>query len=181
MKKTAKVFAAAAAMVLVLAGSASAEGLKVGLGLLFPIPLPLPIYQIEHEPSVVTVGLLFPIPVPVPVYDYEYYPEKKTEPETRPAPGSVWRDEGRTGDDTGKRAEYGSLRTSVRPTSAAVYVDGKYAGRADEFSGLDDMLELLPGMHTVEFEAEGYEPYRADVEVTAGGIVDVRYDLRPVR
>lgn len=159
--------AGALALALALPSIVGAAEVKVGLGLLFPIPLPVPIYQIEHEPSAVTVGFLFPIPVPLPVYDYEYYPEKKAK---EPAPAAGREKQG-----------YGLLITTVRPSSASVYLDGGYIGRADEFDTSETAVELEPGMHSVEFRAEGHEKYRADVEIKDGVTVDMRYELRPER
>jgi hypothetical protein len=156
--KRASVAAAVIAAVLLGAGTARADDVELGLAFLFPIPIPVPIYKIEHEPSPVTLGLLFPIPLPVPVYDYgdhEAGPPREEEPE-----------------------RYGRLQTMVRPRNAAVYVDGEYRGEAGEHYFRKDSLTLRPGSHIVEFRADGYDTYKAEVYVQPGGLVNVGYDMR---
>ena len=159
-RKAALVTAAVMTALLLSAGAANAQEARIGWGFLFPIPIPLPIYQIPHEPSPVTIGLLFPIPIPLPVYDYGYH---------RPPGVGAYR-EGR----------YGGLQTSVRPESASVFVDGRYMGRTGDFFRRGDAATLYPGPHRVEFKAEGYRSYAADIDITPGGLVEIKYDMQPI-
>ena len=159
MKKITGFIAAVLAAVLFTSGTAMADDVRIGFALLFPIPLPIPIYQIPHDPSPVTVGLLFPIPVPLPVYDYGYH---------RPVPVSV-------------PVSYGRVETLVRPYSADVYVDGRYLGKAGDFSSSMSAATLSPGAHTVEFQAPGYKGYRAEINVSPHGLVSIEYNLRPLK
>lgn len=159
LKKAVTVMAAVITVLFLSVGTARADDVRIGWAFLFPIPLPIPIYQIPHEHTVVTVGLLFPIPVPLPVYDYPYH---------RPVGEGVYR-EGR----------YGGLQTSVRPESASVFVDGKYFGHSGDFFTRDSAVTLYPGPHRVEFRAEGYRDYAADIDITPGGLVQIQYDLQP--
>lgn len=48
------------------------------------------------------------------------------------------------------------VRVQVMPKTAAVYVDGFYAGIADDFDGVFQSLPLPPGGHTFAFFLEGY-------------------------
>ena len=56
----------------------------------------------------------------------------------------------------------GTLAVESSPGGAKVFIDGAYRGRTPL------ALELRPGMHDVELRLEGYEPYRARVQVRAG-------------
>ncbi|WP_456444850.1 PEGA domain-containing protein [Oceanithermus sp.] len=56
----------------------------------------------------------------------------------------------------------GTLAIESSPGGAKVFIDGAYRGRTPL------VLELRPGMHDVELRLEGYEPYRARVQVRAG-------------
>jgi len=62
----------------------------------------------------------------------------------------------------------GGLRLQIRPASAAVYVDGRYAGRVDEFDGNSECLVLAPGSHSVVVRAPSYEPLEIAIVTRAG-------------
>ena len=160
LKKAVTMITVVLTVLVLSAGAARADDVRIGWAFLFPIPLPIPIYQIPHERTPVTVGLLFPIPIPLPVYDYGYH---------RPPGVGAYR-EGR----------YGGLQTSVRPESASVFVDGRYTGRTGDFFRRGDAATLYPGPHRVEFKAEGYRSYAADIDITPGGLVEIKYDLQPL-
>ncbi len=52
----------------------------------------------------------------------------------------------------------GTLRLQIHPTtSAEIYVDGVYAGRAEDFDGVSRRTALTAGAHRIEVRAEGYE------------------------
>jgi PEGA domain len=65
-------------------------------------------------------------------------------------------------------AASGGLRLQIRPASAAVYVDGRYAGRVNEFDGNSERLVLTPGSHSVIVRAPGYEPLEIETRTHAG-------------
>jgi hypothetical protein len=71
-------------------------------------------------------------------------------------------------DDDAQDVPSGSLRLRVDPSHARVYVDGALAGVASEFGGLSNHLVLPAGVHEVEFRAEGYATFSAQVDVRAG-------------
>jgi hypothetical protein len=48
------------------------------------------------------------------------------------------------------------LRVNVKPKEAAVYVDGYFAGKVEEFDGRLQRLHVLPGEHEVTVYLEGY-------------------------
>ena len=50
----------------------------------------------------------------------------------------------------------GEVKTEVTPKQAEVYVDGYYAGVADDFDGAFQRLRTSPGGHAVTLHLEGY-------------------------
>src|SRR5262245_17836287 len=59
----------------------------------------------------------------------------------------------------------GKLRLKVKPREAAVYVDGYYAGRVDDFDGVFQRLKIDAGPHRVEIRLDGYETLTFDVRI----------------
>jgi hypothetical protein len=56
----------------------------------------------------------------------------------------------------GRQRDAGSLRVIVEPKRARVYVDGYYAGIADDFDGLFQRLYVSPGRHEIALKLDGY-------------------------
>ena len=56
--------------------------------------------------------------------------------------------------------DYGALRVLVEPAKARVYVDGYYAGVADDFDGIFQRLSVSPGRHEITLKLEGYRTHR---------------------
>lgn len=67
----------------------------------------------------------------------------------------------------------GSLRLFVDPGETGVYVDGVYAGFADEFNGTTEGLFLSPGPHEITLVLGGYRPHRVQVYMHANLVIDV--------
>jgi len=59
----------------------------------------------------------------------------------------------------------GTLKTEIAPKRTEVYVDGYYAGTADDFDGIFQGLDTLPGGHSVTFHLEGYRTITRNVYV----------------
>jgi hypothetical protein len=59
----------------------------------------------------------------------------------------------------------GKLRLKVKPREAAVYVDGYYAGRVDDFDGVFQRLKIDAGPHRIEIRLDGYETLAFDVRI----------------
>lgn len=72
----------------------------------------------------------------------------------------------------------GTVRIRSNQDSARVYVDGQLVGIVDDFNGLSDHLELEKGRHTIELQADGFEPARTEVNVKAGRTQTVRVNLK---
>jgi PEGA domain len=59
----------------------------------------------------------------------------------------------------------GSVRTEIKPKQTQVYVDGYYAGVADDFDGAFQRLHTTPGGHTVTLRLEGYRTVTENIYV----------------
>ncbi|PYP42884.1 MAG: hypothetical protein DMD43_01205 [Gemmatimonadetes bacterium] len=74
----------------------------------------------------------------------------------------------------------GSLRLLVDPGQTGVYVDGYYAGSADEFNGTPQRLFLSPGHHEITLVLDGYRTHRMHVYVSLDHVIDLQYPMEPV-
>lgn len=72
---------------------------------------------------------------------------------------------------------FGSLRVIVEPEKTRVYVDGYYAGVADDFDGMFQHLDVAPGRHEISLKLEGYVTHRIKVYVPSDTKVKVRYEM----
>jgi PEGA domain-containing protein len=59
----------------------------------------------------------------------------------------------------------GNVKTEVTPKQAGVYVDGYYAGVADDFDGAFQRLHTSPGGHAVTLRLEGYRTVTQNIYV----------------
>lgn len=64
-----------------------------------------------------------------------------------------------------RRAAFGSLAVTVRPSPATVWIDGE---RWDAPQGRDLVVQLTEGRHRVEIQKEGRAPYSTLVRVLEG-------------
>ena len=80
----------------------------------------------------------------------------------------------------GPRA-FGGVRIAVAQRDAEVYVDGYYAGIVDDFDGALQRVDLEPGPHHIEVNADGFEPVAFDVNVEPGQTITYRTALRQSR
>jgi len=77
------------------------------------------------------------------------------------------------------RKKLGTLHLAIRPSSAEVYVDGVYAGRADDFDGASQRADLRAGIHQVDVLAEGYDALHFDTRIEKGHTTYHRGTLAP--
>jgi hypothetical protein len=68
----------------------------------------------------------------------------------------------------------GSLKTEIRPKDTEVYVDGYYAGVADDFDGAFKRLHATPGGHAVTFHLDGYQTVTRNLYVRPDSTVKVK-------
>ena len=71
----------------------------------------------------------------------------------------------------------GILKTKVSPSDAAVYVDGKYVGHADQFNGPGQKLYITPGDHEVRFGIAYYQDYSTKVSIEANKTTVIQQSL----
>jgi len=70
-----------------------------------------------------------------------------------------------------------TLKLTVNPNRAAVFLDGHYVGHAAEFGGLGRAMEVSPGRHRIRVELPGYQPFETEVNLVLGQKAQVSTDL----
>jgi hypothetical protein len=66
------------------------------------------------------------------------------------------------------RADRARLTIHAGPSDAAVYVDDRFVGTADELASMDHGIVVAPGKHTVTVSRPGYRDRSTQIEVAAG-------------
>ena len=74
----------------------------------------------------------------------------------------------------------GALRTLVTPKTAAVYIDGYYAGTVHDFDGPFQKLYIVPGEHEVQIVAHGHRVYEQIVVIDPGRTLELEDVLEPL-
>jgi hypothetical protein len=69
------------------------------------------------------------------------------------------------------------LTIQAEPADAAVYVDDRFVGTADELSSMDRGIVVTPGKHTVTVSRPGYKDKSSDVDVDSGKSETVKVSL----
>ena len=70
-----------------------------------------------------------------------------------------------------------TLKLSVEPGRAAVFLDGKFVGHASEFGGSFHAMLISPGKHRVKIELPGYRTFETEVNLLAGQKSEVKTEL----
>lgn len=76
--------------------------------------------------------------------------------------------------------ETGSIDTDIRPSSAAVYLDGVPIGIADDFDGWPAKLVVEPGDHTLTFVEPGFHSTSVSITVVPRHTSRIELDLSPL-
>lgn len=71
------------------------------------------------------------------------------------------------------------VKIHIDPGRAAVFVDGMYAGHADEFAGHGDQLLLDPGKHKIDIALPGYRAMSTEVSLQPNQIFKLETRLVP--
>jgi hypothetical protein len=74
-------------------------------------------------------------------------------------------------------AQPAEVKFDVTPYQAAVFMDGKYVGHADEFQGPGRGMLIAPGAHQFEIALPGYEAFDTDIDPIANQKVVIKTDL----
>ncbi len=69
------------------------------------------------------------------------------------------------------------VRTLVQPDKTRVYVDGYYAGIADDFDGLFQRLNVSPGRHEITLKLEGYNSHTFSIYASRDETLKLRWDM----
>ncbi len=69
------------------------------------------------------------------------------------------------------------LRLTVEPSDAAVYVDNRFVGTAEEVNSLERGIAVSPGKHTVTVSRPGFKDRTVDVNVQSGDTEKVEVSL----
>ncbi len=89
----------------------------------------------------------------------------------------------RSGDDwrgaaqTAPRDTRTRLRLTVEPSDAAVYLDNRFIGTAEEVNSLERGIAVSPGKHTVTVSRPGFKDRSMDVSVQSGDTEQVELSL----
>lgn len=97
-------------------------------------------------------------------------------PAAPPVDTEAWRTGGAQDGDAAPAAQ-GRLRFEIEPDDAAVYLDDRYVGTAEELAGLTRGLRVAPGRHTVTVVRPGYGTKTVEVESQPGKAIDVVVEL----
>jgi hypothetical protein len=71
----------------------------------------------------------------------------------------------------------GAVRTRVQPRDTEVWVNGYYAGIADDFDGVFQRLYLPGGEYRIELRLAGYLPWGQHVLVRGGATLDIVHTM----
>ena len=75
---------------------------------------------------------------------------------------------------------FSSVRVQVAPREALVYVDGYAAGIVDDFDGVFQRLQLVPGHHEIVVYLQGYRTLRQNVYLNPRSTHTIKHTLVPL-
>src|SRR5580698_1750468 len=70
-----------------------------------------------------------------------------------------------------------TLKITVNPSRAAVFLDGLFVGHVGEFEGLGRGMLVAPGTHQIRIALPGYQTFETDVNPLANQNVQIKTDL----
>jgi len=70
-----------------------------------------------------------------------------------------------------------TLKLTVQPERAAVFLDGRYVGHAAEFGGKLHSMVVAAGKHQIRVELPGYRTFHTEVSLLADQKLEVKTDL----
>ncbi|MGH9241269.1 MAG: PEGA domain-containing protein [Vicinamibacterales bacterium] len=74
----------------------------------------------------------------------------------------------------------GSVRVQVSPRQSEVFVDGYFAGTADDFDGVFQRLNIEPGEHEIVIYLEGHRPFSQRFYLQPGKSFNIRHTMEPL-
>ena len=73
----------------------------------------------------------------------------------------------------------GKLKTKIKPSEAAVWIDGKFVGHADRFNGPGQTLSLPAGDHDIRISLVYYQDYETKVTIEPNSTTVIKQQLGP--
>jgi PEGA domain len=70
-----------------------------------------------------------------------------------------------------------TLKLTVEPGRAAVFLDGKFVGHASEFGGALHSMLVSPGKHRIKVELPGYRTFETEVNLLVNQKSEVKTEL----
>jgi len=70
-----------------------------------------------------------------------------------------------------------TVKISVNPSRAAVFLDGMFVGHVGEFKGAGRGMNVSPGAHTIKIALPGYKTFETDINPQAHQSVEVKTEL----
>ncbi|MFZ3329911.1 MAG: PEGA domain-containing protein [Candidatus Acidiferrales bacterium] len=74
-------------------------------------------------------------------------------------------------------ASNAQVKLKVTPERAAVFVDGKFAGTANQFQGAGRAMLIASGKHHIKIGLAGYQPFETDVSLDPNQKMTIKTDL----
>ncbi|MFZ0276792.1 MAG: PEGA domain-containing protein [Candidatus Sulfotelmatobacter sp.] len=74
-------------------------------------------------------------------------------------------------------AAMATLKISVNPSRAAVFLDNLFVGHVGEFEGVGRGLLVAPGEHRIKIALPGYQAFETEVNPLANQNVEIKTDL----
>lgn len=70
-----------------------------------------------------------------------------------------------------------TLKLTVQPNRAAVFLDDSYIGHVGEFGGKFHSMQIAAGKHRIKIELPGYRTFETELNLLAGQKSEVKTDL----
>lgn len=74
-------------------------------------------------------------------------------------------------------ASNAQIKLKVSPERAAVFVDGQFAGTANQFQGVGRAMLIAPGKHHIKIGLVGYQPFETDVTLSPNQKFTIKTEL----
>jgi len=114
-----------------------------------------------------------------------YYEDYETRVSVEPGETTVVKSLLGPSDEKHPSPPFAEVKIRCKPeVKAAVIVNGRFVGHADEMNGPMQGLLLWPGDHQIEIRHAGYEPFQTAVHVEepmAGKRIEVKAQLEPLQ
>ncbi|MDE3156838.1 MAG: PEGA domain-containing protein [Acidobacteriota bacterium] len=78
------------------------------------------------------------------------------------------------------RGRTAHLKTEVKPKNTQIYVDGYYAGIADDFDGIFQSLSVRPGPHEVTLYLNGFKAVHQQLYLSPDSTTKLRHVMQPL-